>query len=684
MTDRIVQKLHLALRRDTAAQWAANNPVLLNGEPGIEFDPDSTTNSYTVNWKVGNGTDSWNDLPYVSGSAISLPAPDGTSIVDDSNVWKLAGFDAATAGSFPVKRVTGEGASAVSSIEWVSLPAHFGDIDTMYTDLNNKVTKTGDTITGDMVLDPATGNTLTIGMQDANENDTSFVQFNNTSGSESATVRSIGSASVSGGSYAGLSTTSPNSTVTIGGAGSVAVSCAGNVTVGTQGDVSINPAGSTSIAGATTTVSSRGQGATPATTTISAGGSAAKVDITASGSTAEINIGASGGTSTATVHAVNGTAALGSLAQTGPTANATVQSRSYSKVHAGNGKVELLADRDSTSPGSQAGDVNVYADSRVQISATGENGGTGTVYISASPSSSSTATGINLHTSVGNISLNAPSSGTPGYVVISAGTIPQNDSSNKVPTTSWVQNLLSVTGITKYDGDVYISPDPNKYVYIGQTTPPITDDSNKAASTGFVHDVVDALTPADIGAIPATEKGTANGVAELDANGLVPSSQLPSFVDDTVEGYYNSTDGKFYEESTYTTEIPGESGKIYISLDTNLCYRWGGTTFVEISPSLALGETSSTAYRGDRGKAAYDNRVEGITVGGTAVTRDANMVFAIPFASSTGGVVVTSTAVNTVAVNDTTGVMSLNTVSTDKLVDGVDTLIFDCGTSATA
>ena len=51
----------------------------------------------------------------------------------------------------------------------------------------------------------------------------------------------------------------------------------------------------------------------------------------------------------------------------------------------------------------------------------------------------------------------------------------------------------------------------------------------------------------------------------------------------------------------------GESGKIYVALDTNLTYRWSGSDYVEISPSLALGETESTAYRGDRGKAAYDH-----------------------------------------------------------------------------
>lgn len=114
-----------------------------------------------------------------------------------------------------------------------------------------------------------------------------------------------------------------------------------------------------------------------------------------------------------------------------------------------------------------------------------------------------------------------------------------------------------------------------------------------------------SLTASEVGAIATTAKGAASGVAELDANGKVPTSQLPSFVDDVIEGYYYNS--KFYKESTHTTEIAGETGKIYVDLSTNKTYRYSGSAFVEISSSLALGETSSTAYRGDRGKIAYDH-----------------------------------------------------------------------------
>lgn len=121
-------------------------------------------------------------------------------------------------------------------------------------------------------------------------------------------------------------------------------------------------------------------------------------------------------------------------------------------------------------------------------------------------------------------------------------------------------------------------------------------------------------------------KGVASGLAELDANGKVPSSQLPSYVDDVIE---------YTAKANFPTT--GETGKIYIDTSTNKTYRWSGSTYVEISPSLALGETSSTAYRGDRGKIAYDhsqtthapsnaqanqNAFSNIAVGSTTIAAD--------------------------------------------------------------
>lgn len=95
-------------------------------------------------------------------------------------------------------------------------------------------------------------------------------------------------------------------------------------------------------------------------------------------------------------------------------------------------------------------------------------------------------------------------------------------------------------------------------------------------------------------------KGKANGLASLDDSGKVPSTQLPSYVDDVLE--FTQLD---------QLPNPGESGKIYVVTSTNLQYRWSGSDYVEISKSLALGETSSTAYPGDKGKATTDklNRI---------------------------------------------------------------------------
>ncbi len=112
-------------------------------------------------------------------------------------------------------------------------------------------------------------------------------------------------------------------------------------------------------------------------------------------------------------------------------------------------------------------------------------------------------------------------------------------------------------------------------------------------------------TATEVGAIASTEKGANNGVATLDAAGKIPSSQLPGSVDEIVEGYYYNNN--FYEDAEHTIPITGETSKIYVDLVSNKTYRYSGTAYVEISASLALGETEATAYRGDRGKTAYDH-----------------------------------------------------------------------------
>ncbi len=102
-----------------------------------------------------------------------------------------------------------------------------------------------------------------------------------------------------------------------------------------------------------------------------------------------------------------------------------------------------------------------------------------------------------------------------------------------------------------------------------------------------------AAADADGNPISATymrQSAAGTQVATL-SGGKVPSSQLPSYVDDVLE--YGSS-------SSFPAQ--GESGKIYVDTSSNRQYRWSGTQYVEISKSLALGETSSTAFPGDRGK----------------------------------------------------------------------------------
>jgi len=145
--------------------------------------------------------------------------------------------------------------------------------------------------------------------------------------------------------------------------------------------------------------------------------------------------------------------------------------------------------------------------------------------------------------------------------------------------------------------------------------------------------------------IDKTSMGVANGVATLDASGLIPSSQLPSYVDDVLE---------YTNKASFPAE--GEDGKIYVDTTTNLTYRWSGSAYVEISASLALGETSATAYAGDKGKANAEAIAALQTRAATIETKNGEQDAAISAAQTTADEAKTATETN----KDTI----------DKIVDG--------------
>ena len=135
-----------------------------------------------------------------------------------------------------------------------------------------------------------------------------------------------------------------------------------------------------------------------------------------------------------------------------------------------------------------------------------------------------------------------------------------------------VNGGLTVTGLASMAGGILLG---------GTTSQVVLGNGSLGASTGL---------PVSTAAQTALD-----AKADL-VSGLVPASQLPAYVDDVLE---------FANVAGFPAT--GETGKVYVALDTNQTYRWSGSAYVIIGNSLALGETSSTAYRGDRGKTAYDH-----------------------------------------------------------------------------
>lgn len=125
-------------------------------------------------------------------------------------------------------------------------------------------------------------------------------------------------------------------------------------------------------------------------------------------------------------------------------------------------------------------------------------------------------------------------------------------------------------------------------------------------------------------------KGSANGIASLDEQGVVPSAQLPSYVDDVIDVYATydkSAEGvlsniQLFSNQEKTTPITPESGKIYIDVEGNYQFRWTGTIYTTVGAPTVLGEVTGTAYDGGKGKALSDkiNKMSNkVVVGPTTV-----------------------------------------------------------------
>lgn len=131
--------------------------------------------------------------------------------------------------------------------------------------------------------------------------------------------------------------------------------------------------------------------------------------------------------------------------------------------------------------------------------------------------------------------------------------------------------------------------------YLDGVTANIQSQLNGKAASGHNHDSV---------YVKQTDVGASSGLVPLGADGKIAEQYLPSYVDDVIDGTLVNT-------TTFNNLSGGavtpESGKIYNDVNTNLSYRWSGSAYVSLGSKLALGETASTAYRGDRGKIAYDH-----------------------------------------------------------------------------
>lgn len=163
---------------------------------------------------------------------------------------------------------------------------------------------------------------------------------------------------------------------------------------------------------------------------------------------------------------------------------------------------------------------------------------------------------------------------------------------------------------------------------ISDLTTAVGNKIDESAANTLISKAIGELTKASVGLdnvtndpqVKRSEMGEANGVATLDAKGLVPTDQLPSYVADVVDVYATYTkddagvltDIKIFSDPDKTKLVTGESGKIYVDVESNYQFRWTGSQYTTVGAPTVIGEVTGTAYDGGKGKAIADKLDEHI------------------------------------------------------------------------
>lgn len=187
---------------------------------------------------------------------------------------------------------------------------------------------------------------------------------------------------------------------------------------------------------------------------------------------------------------------------------------------------------------------------------------------------------------------------------------------------------------------------------------PVTSVNSK---TGAV-----SLSASDVNAVATSAVGANSGVAPLNASGKIDSTYLPSYVDDVIEGYYYNS--KFYTTSAHTIEITGETGKIFVDLSTNKTYRYGGSSFTEISQgsvvSVSRDLTSGT-------------KIGTLTINGTGTDLYAPTPESFTVTGGASTIVSDNLTANRALISNTNGKVAVSDVTSTELgyLDGVTSAI---------